>query len=97
MYFFGDISGLGICCKCKELCLSFCFEQKHGDCTNCINLFHLQSVLFVVVLTTTYHVRTFALYISVYSADQINRVYLTYILKSFFKNGGKIGGRLFHR
>ena len=37
-----------------------------------------------------------------YSADQINnkrrgRIDLTYILKSFFKNGGKKGGRLFHR
>ena len=57
----------------------------------------MSSVLFVVVLTTIYYVRTFTLYISVYSTDQINRksirVDLTYILESFFKNAGKIGGR----
>ena len=27
MYFFGVISGLGICCKFTELCLSFCFNK----------------------------------------------------------------------
>ena len=99
MYFFGDISGLEICCKSvknsvyhsalnknmetvleKDVNLDLYGLIKYyylltpkftlNDICSLINKHHQHDV---TERRVKYHVRTFALYISVYSADQINK------------------------